>query len=570
VRRLSPSNQIPRVVSPSSSATPSFNIDNADIVDITGLAATVTSMTSSMTGTPFHGQKLLFRFKDNGTARPITWGASFLSSGSGTLLATTVISKQHSVLTVYDSTVSKHVCLAADATGYEMSIALVQSASGNSGAGYVNTLGVTWPGNTTTGNLLVASVAISGVNSVSGITDSQSNTWTKITGTSNTTDASTLELWYAKNITGGTTPTVTVSPTAGAFAQWGVVIREFSGLDKASPLDQSGYAPLDSYVEAQDSPTTSTTAVANELVIGATVGNNHAATFTSAGTGFGATILQATPSIDFLASANHYKIVASTGTYTSSMTSDQYMTGGAAIATFKAATINFVQSRVGGYTTGNNSSFTLAPTTANITLGNTLILGVWFNNNTTHPPTVSDSAGNTWTLATNLVSGAYGVALYYAPITAGGGTKPTITVTFFTANSDNGTGLLYEYAGLSATPLDVFASGNQTGVTAIVSPSTATTAQASELVVGVTIARASSGTETLTAGSGFGNLISQSFGAGSNLSQRLGMESLVVGTVGTQAATFTASLSASTGTIVATFKAAGGAPAVNSAFFALF
>jgi hypothetical protein len=60
----------------------------------------------------------MIRIKDNGTARAITWGTSFVSSGVATLLATTVASKTHRVGLIYDSAAAKWVCVAVDATGY--------------------------------------------------------------------------------------------------------------------------------------------------------------------------------------------------------------------------------------------------------------------------------------------------------------------------------------------------------------------------------------------------------------------------------------------------------------------
>lgn len=109
---------IPRVNTTASSATPAINTDTTDLFTITALAAAITSMTSSLTGTPVNGQKLTIRIKDNGTARAITWGASFVSSGVATLLATTVISKTHLIGLIYDSAAAKWVCVAVDATGY--------------------------------------------------------------------------------------------------------------------------------------------------------------------------------------------------------------------------------------------------------------------------------------------------------------------------------------------------------------------------------------------------------------------------------------------------------------------
>lgn len=108
----------PRINTTASSATPAINTDTTDQFNITALAVAITSMTTSLTGTPADGQKLLIRIKDNGTARAITWGTSFVSSGSATLLATTVISKTHLIGLIYDSVTAKWVCQAVDATGY--------------------------------------------------------------------------------------------------------------------------------------------------------------------------------------------------------------------------------------------------------------------------------------------------------------------------------------------------------------------------------------------------------------------------------------------------------------------
>jgi hypothetical protein len=118
MRSLSASNTLPRVSSTASSATPSINTDTTDLFEITALAVAITSMTTNLTGTPIDGQTLLIRFKDNGTARAITWGTSFTSSGVATLLSTTVASKTHLVGLQYDATAAKWVCMAVDASGY--------------------------------------------------------------------------------------------------------------------------------------------------------------------------------------------------------------------------------------------------------------------------------------------------------------------------------------------------------------------------------------------------------------------------------------------------------------------
>lgn len=71
-------------------ATPTTNSDNVDIMNFSALAANITSMSTNLTGTPVDGDKLEFRFLDNGTARTISWGASFEAT-TVALPTTTVI-----------------------------------------------------------------------------------------------------------------------------------------------------------------------------------------------------------------------------------------------------------------------------------------------------------------------------------------------------------------------------------------------------------------------------------------------------------------------------------------------
>lgn len=80
-----------RVLVVTQSTTPAMNTDNADIAQITALAQAITSMTTSLTGTPAAGDYLMVQITDNGTARAITWGASFAST-TVTLPTTTVVS----------------------------------------------------------------------------------------------------------------------------------------------------------------------------------------------------------------------------------------------------------------------------------------------------------------------------------------------------------------------------------------------------------------------------------------------------------------------------------------------
>ncbi len=118
VQTLTNKRVTPRVVSVTSSATPTINTDNGDHFNLTALAVAVTSMTTNLTGTPTDGQRFMLRIKDNGTARAITWGASFLSSGSAQLLTTTSVNMTHHLGFIWDAAKSAWICIAVDAVGY--------------------------------------------------------------------------------------------------------------------------------------------------------------------------------------------------------------------------------------------------------------------------------------------------------------------------------------------------------------------------------------------------------------------------------------------------------------------
>jgi hypothetical protein len=92
------------------SATPTINTDNTDVAHITGLAQAITSMTTNLTGTPVEGDTLRIDITDNGTARAITWGASFEAS-TCPLPTTTVISTRLDVGFVWNTVTSKWRCV---------------------------------------------------------------------------------------------------------------------------------------------------------------------------------------------------------------------------------------------------------------------------------------------------------------------------------------------------------------------------------------------------------------------------------------------------------------------------
>jgi len=87
-----------------SATTFTINSEIQDLGIITAQAAALTI--AAPTGTPAQGQKLIFRIKDNGTARAITWNAIFRVIGT-TLPTTTVINKTTYVGCIYNSTDTK-------------------------------------------------------------------------------------------------------------------------------------------------------------------------------------------------------------------------------------------------------------------------------------------------------------------------------------------------------------------------------------------------------------------------------------------------------------------------------
>jgi len=82
------------------------------VAHITGLAQAITSFTTNLTGTPVEGDTLRIDITDNGTARAITWGDSFESSGNTTLPATTVLGVRLDVGFIWNTVTSKWRCVA--------------------------------------------------------------------------------------------------------------------------------------------------------------------------------------------------------------------------------------------------------------------------------------------------------------------------------------------------------------------------------------------------------------------------------------------------------------------------
>jgi hypothetical protein len=94
-----------RIGTTASSATITADADAHDQYNVTAQAAAIAM--ANPTGTPTDGQMLMYRFKDNGTARAFTWSGSQFRALGVTLPTTTVISKTLYIGTVWNAADTK-------------------------------------------------------------------------------------------------------------------------------------------------------------------------------------------------------------------------------------------------------------------------------------------------------------------------------------------------------------------------------------------------------------------------------------------------------------------------------
>ncbi len=217
---------------------------------------------------------------------------------------------------------------------------------------------------------------------------------------------------------------------------------------------------------------------------------------------------------------------------------------------------------VAGKPASDVASYTVAITTSAGT-GRILVIGVVGVTNTFTAPavsTITDNKSNTWTEvsgATIINGGASSAgAIWYAPISTSGAT--TITITHTGTAQRNSICWVREYSGLAtSTVLDnaTSAAGNSSTPS---SGATATTVQADELIIGV--GSSAAGSSAWTAGTGFGNLVSD---VATSFTCDGAMEDKIVAATGAQTATFTSPASGLWTGSVATFKDAGGSAAVT-------
>lgn len=192
---------------------------------------------------------------------------------------------------------------------------------------------------TTTGNLLVANIHVNSETAitVTSVTDTASNTWTKaVNTTSSTGSGNRAEIWYAANATAVSSVTVTISAAQVVVAN----ISEYSGVATSSPLDGTpqgvSRTSCSTGGSACTSPSLTTTNADDLLVTTLSVRNSGSPTFTGPGSPWNLLTHAGNdrPS-SYLKPA--YQIVAATGTYSASWDMSVADTVDTAIVAFKAA-----------------------------------------------------------------------------------------------------------------------------------------------------------------------------------------------------------------------------------------
>jgi hypothetical protein len=190
---------------------------------------------------------------------------------------------------------------------------------------------------TTSGNLLVVCVSCyyAGANAGNAWTasDNKGNTWTSAVLSDIT--AGKMQVFYAENIAGGSSHQVTLTVAGPSTTYLIMTVLEYSGVATSAALDKANAAFTATNTTAYTSPTTATTAQADEVLIGCHHAYQSAATPTP-GASWSTVATQAGST--FHAHTVQDRIVSATGAYASSGTwSATGVNHTDAIVTFKAA-----------------------------------------------------------------------------------------------------------------------------------------------------------------------------------------------------------------------------------------
>lgn len=194
-----------------------------------------------------------------------------------------------------------------------MAFGYVQQTTGSTATGSGSYASTAFGSSVTVGNTLIAIVSSDGNNAsqVTGLTDNKGNTWTRVFEGMTTRYVS---VWRAPVTAGGAGLVITVTYNAASSNNSGIVAQEWSSAG-AFTKDQTKAG-----TGTSATPTTgasSSTTVANELVVAGVVMTSTEASFTGAGAGYSnaGSALVTNASV-----AMESKTVASTGAQTATFT----------------------------------------------------------------------------------------------------------------------------------------------------------------------------------------------------------------------------------------------------------
>lgn len=178
-----------------------------------------------------------------------------------------------------------------------------------------NPFTVTFDSSTASNNAIILAVATPSVyGGIVSVTDNKSNSYTKVTTSTDSVSGNILEVWYTAGMTGGSSHTLTVTPNTNAATEF--VMEEWSGLGNGLVKDK--HASASGTTASPSSGSTATTLTPNELVWGATYVEAYNSDFSNstvtAGSGFSNLHNSA------LAVYTESKSVSATGAYSATYT----------------------------------------------------------------------------------------------------------------------------------------------------------------------------------------------------------------------------------------------------------
>jgi chitodextrinase len=214
----------------------------------------------------------------------------------------------------------------ASATTLTSSIVLIQHTSRDAGSTTSSSLALST--NTTSGNWIAVVIRAGQAGQAFSVTDTRGNTYRQAVQLNETTDGTTLAIYYAENISGGATTVTVADSISGGTLRFAVL--EYAGLALTNSLDATATGQGTSTTPATAS---ATLASAGDLVIGAVSAANPQ-TFTAGG---GWTDEERVPAAPNTKLAVEDQVKSTAGSVSATGTLSSSDSWGAIVAGFRAA-----------------------------------------------------------------------------------------------------------------------------------------------------------------------------------------------------------------------------------------